>query len=197
MANRITYRWLRLIHRYSGLTLMTFLLMYFVTGWLMVHEQWLDHPEGISTDSKQYFPYPEGISDAELADQIAATFSLEGRTEAIRHWDNGHILLEYEHPATYQRVIVMPDRDSLQLRVVDTGSRGLIHGLHRTHRYQGGWLYVAMALAMDLTGLALLLFVATGIWLWLILIPHKGWGIIMLSLGTAFTLWTIVTLWTH
>ena len=195
MASRLTYRWLRLIHRYSGLALMTFLLMYFITGWVMVHEPWWNHPKAEVHEARLYLPPPPALAEGKLPDYFADTLGLTGRLDRMHTRDDGSLLLEFHHPGRHQRLVYFPDTDSVHLRDSYQGPRGVIHGLHRTHGYGGGWVYTATALAMDLCGLALLLFVATGIWLWLKLIPQRGWGLLMLALGSGFTIWVIAALW--
>ena len=44
-----TYTLLRKIHLYAGLAILTFVIMYFVTGYPMIHGKWFPNPGPVET----------------------------------------------------------------------------------------------------------------------------------------------------
>jgi|GEM_PF-2924078 len=67
------------------------------------------------------------------------------------------------------------------------GAYKTITRLHRIHGYEGDLPHLLYALMMDLSSLALLLFVVTGFYMWLKLERKKAYGIALLLLACALT----------
>src|SRR2546430_13836210 len=106
MASRCMYHLIRRIHLYSSLVIILFLMMYFVSGYMMIHGPWFatsNHAEPAQT-----VPLESSANRAaeELAADVKKQLHLAGRiqfpatqpADMTRFWIN--------HPGTMARVAV-------------------------------------------------------------------------------------------
>ena len=179
-----TYYTLNLIHRYSGLSLLAFLMMYFVSGFIMNHHKWFEGPKSEPVEIRQNFHSPSGISPDELAVYIQDSFELRGYIEAFSPREDGTMKFEFYHPGTFQAATYHPEDEILEIQIRHQNFYQTMNAFHRIHKYGGGKVYNIYVFIMDLTSLSLLLFAASGVYLWLKVIRRKllGWTILMASI---------------
>jgi hypothetical protein len=190
------YTFFRQLHLFSGLVLLVFIVLYFGTGYVMIHPEWFgdEGPETARQDVA--LGIPAGLDDDGLSRFLQDRFGLRGKRLPARHHDDGSLLFAYYHPGTFSEVTVAADRRTVTLATHTESWQRVVHGLHRLHGYGGGWAYVLYAFCMDLASVALIVFALTGVYLWHRLTkPRRRWiGWTLLALTWAYTLATIAYL---
>ena len=186
------YTVLRKIHLYTGLALMTFVVMYFVTGYPMIHHEWFPDSEPRETVRTEPLEYAD-IADPDIADPesyalyLQETFDLRGKRQRQRQRDDGSWRFDYFRPGTDIKVVVALDGKSVTITTREHGAKQTLIGFHRLHGYGGGWLYDLWVVFYDLASLSLIVFAFSGIYLWYRLTRRRllGWIFLGISYGYA------------
>lgn len=178
---------IRRLHLYTGLCLLVFVLMYFVSGWIMVHEGWFHRGEPASESRTESLQLDGGLSDAALAEQLQARFGLRGKRQPPNRRGDGSRQFNFVRPGTTFEAVVAAESGQVKITRKEFGRVGLAHGLHRLHGYGGGAVYSVWALCYDLASAALIVFALSGVILWLQTTPRRLPGLICLGLGAAAT----------
>jgi uncharacterized protein len=188
------YDLIRKIHLYSGLTLLGFVLMCFVSGYVMTHHDWFpggDPRRAVRDEPLASAPGtdPEGFSAL-----LQRQFDLSGKRQPPSHMKDGSWKFVYVRPGVTQEAIVPPSGDRVRITRSEQDARGTLVGLHRLHGYGGGWLYDLWAIAYDVSSAAMVLFAVSGIYLWYKLTKRRllGWALLAVSFG--FATWTVLYL---
>jgi len=183
----------RKIHLYTGLGLLTFVVMYFITGWVLMHEGIFPHKDPVNTTWMEKLEYQGPDSREAWADYLQHEFSLRGKQGRIREMKDGRVSYQYFRPGYAFEVVVSADRETAEITESQWGFRNLMVGYHRIHGYGDGWLYNIWSFMYDLASLACIVFAISGIVIWY---PTRrrdrlGW----LFLGIGFGLTTVMTLY--
>jgi hypothetical protein len=160
---------MRKIHLYVGLSLLTFVTMYFVTGYVLIHDDWFRGrgPEKTTWTATVSVPAAGQDFDARAyAQALKDRLRLPGKPMAPQRQKDGRWKFSYMRPGDRHEVLVAHEGEPVQITRIHGGARELLVGFHRLHGWNGGWLHVAWALSCDLASLSLLVFVATGIAMW-------------------------------
>lgn len=189
MAGRINfYALVRKIHLYAGLGLMAFVLMYFVTGFMMSHEKWFSHEQAEPIETTHAFVFPSEMNEEQLAFHLQDAFGLNGKVGNPRMQGDSLIQIQYIHPGVNYQVKAFPLKGEVVIREQPQNFHRTMVVFHRLHGYGGGGLYNLYVLMMDLSSLALILFAVSGVYLWLKLIKVKWLGWLVLAGSTAYVL---------
>ncbi len=182
-----SYTLLRKIHLYSGLILMTFVVMYFVTGYVMVHHDWFPHAEPVATTRTEPLEFAAVEDPKAYSLYLQQTFDLRGKRQEPRRGDDGSWRFRYFRPGTFHEAVVAADGKSVTITSRDETAHATMVGYHRLHGYGGGWLYDVWAVLYDLASLSMILFAISGIYLWYRLTRRKlvGWIFLGVSYGYA------------
>lgn len=182
---------MRKLHLYSAFSLMGFIFMYFTTGFIMTHSDWFERHKYEPTSSTFHFEVSPGLSPKEIAARIQQTYNLNGKIAPPRLLPDSTFFFQYVHPGMHHEARLFPHEQKLEIKSTPGDFIQISNTFHRIHGYGGGWPYDVYVLFMDLSSLSMLLFAATGIYLWLRLIKHKwlGWAIMAASL--IYTCWVI------
>jgi hypothetical protein len=185
----MVYTIVRKIHLYSGLSLLGFVLMYFVTGYILTHHSWFPSEQAEPVEETYDFIYPADKSLAEVSVHIQGTYGLRGKRAVPKTNRDSTLTFRYFHPGTSFEAIVSPKDQKLVIKTQAQNFRQIAVAFHRIHNYGGGWIYSLYAFMMDLTSLSMIVFALTGIYLWLQLVKYKwlGYGVLFLSLGYALS----------
>jgi hypothetical protein len=190
------YTFFRQVHLFSGLVLLGFVLLYFATGYVMIHPGWFG--DGVPATARRDVPLsvPAGLDDAGLSQHLQDRLGLRGQRLPGERRDDGTWRFAYYHPGTVHEVTVAADRRQATVETRTESWQRVLHGLHRLHGYGGGWAYVLYALCLDLAALSMVVFALTGIYLWYRLTkPRKRrLGYAILGLSWAYTLATVLYL---
>jgi hypothetical protein len=192
MARRVNlYQLIRQIHMYAAFITITFLVMYFVTGYLMNNPQWFDQ-EKPAPDIKTISMKKPDVSNEELHKQLKNKLEISGRFH--NSWTNEGTTY-YEYQSMLRQTIVYFDstNSTATVEVSDKNTMGSITAYHRLHKYGGPPAYNFYILLMDLASLALIIFVITGIYMWLSYAQFRWLGVSFLVAGIAYTVWVWLT----
>lgn len=138
------YPFLRNVHLYSAFTLLVFVVMYFVSGYIMVHEGWFGRdneavgPRSISLDATEISAAPDSETFARWLQERVA---LRGQAFPGQRQGNGEWIFYIERPGMNYTVVVSRDLASAEISGSKPNLAGTMHGFHRLHGYRGGLLY--------------------------------------------------------
>ena len=181
------YHLWRRIHLFTGLVLLVFVLMYFVSGYVMIHGEWFGERKSKDSSRTEALNIPRGIADAELARYVQAAFDLRGQAGSPEHRKDGSIRINFVRPGTTYQARIDPAGKSVTINRKTFGFAGIANGLHRLKGYHGGWAYSIWSLMYDCASLALIIFGVTGVVLWYQSTTRRLAGWICLAAGFGFT----------
>ncbi len=168
MAGRInTQKVIRKIHLVSSMVILSFLLMYVVTGLFMMNRNLFEIPPVEHSHSKLLVEKPmEGAPElygAYLQERLDA----KGRTEYFKD-NEGNWLFHYNFPGDNYKVTLTPAQDTLYIQRSQQEQTlfMVLHGMHVLRGFKGGWAYTAWAVMYDVSCLAMLVFAFTGMVMW-------------------------------
>ena len=75
----------RRLHLFSGLILLVYVLMYFVTGYVMVHEKWFGRTPAAVAERPVTLQVPAGLSPDETAKFLKEHLDLRGKLQPPKH----------------------------------------------------------------------------------------------------------------
>jgi hypothetical protein len=181
------YTLLRKIHLYAGLAVLIFLVMYFVTGYPIIHDSWFPKPEPVKTTRTEPLAYTGPKEPEAFANYLQETFDLRGRPIRRRRLPDGGWEFRYTRPGTFYEVLVPPSGDSVSITTRKENTVATMVGFHKLHEYSGGKLYYIWAFFYDLASFSLIVFGLSGIYLWYRLTKKKllGWILLGISYGYA------------
>lgn len=195
MVNRVgIYSLIKKLHLFAAFVTGMFLLMYFVSGFLIVRYDWFDHsqPEQISTREPLYLESKHEIKDIirSLRKQTAVT----GKLNDLDTLEDGNLVLNFIRPGLETKVEISFQLDSVKIMRINQNIFETITIFHRMHKYGNELGYNLFMFMMDLASVSLLVFALTGIYLWFKILRKKTWGIIFFVLGWLYTIWVIIIL---
>jgi hypothetical protein len=184
---------IRKIHLYSGLVILAFLMMYFVSGYVLIHRDWFGGQSGKpepTTRTESLAGYTGPRTPEALAAYVVDRFGLAGRLAIPppQRQPKDAIRFTVFRPGTTREVrIPHDDGETIEIRTVRENLAGLFVHLHRIHGYgAGGWAYNAYVLFNDLASASCILFALTGVYLWWMTAKRKIWGVLCLAASCAY-----------
>ena len=188
------YETIRKIHLYTGLSLLTFVGMYFVTGYVMIHGSWFPTLEIQRTLRLEPLSGAKEMSPEACAVYLQDRFGLRGKRLPPQQLKDGRWRFRYAHPGVAYEATVSSGRDSVQIARSDETFLRLMNSYHRLRGYGGGWLYDLWSLLYDLASLAMILFPISGIYMWYKLTRRRWPGWVLLGLSFSFAAVTVLYL---
>ncbi|MGH7770298.1 MAG: PepSY-associated TM helix domain-containing protein [Candidatus Binatia bacterium] len=187
MNPMLTYTLLRKIHLYTGLAILIFLVMYFVTGYPMIHYDWFPKPEPEKTTRTEPLRYTGPKEPEAFANYLKETFDLRGKAIRRRQLPDGGWEFRFTRPGTFYEVLVPPSGDSARITTRSENAVETMTGFHKLHEYRGGVVYSVWTIFYDLASFSLIVFAFTGIYLWYRVTKKKllGWIFLGISYGYA------------
>ena len=182
-----TYTLLRKVHLYSGLVILAFVIMYFITGYVIIHQNWFPKLEPVKTTRTELLDYSGPREPTAFSNYLQSTFDLRGKTTRKQRLKDGSWEFRYSRPGTVHEAVVAPPGDSVRITTTTENAIETMIDFHELHGYGGGRLYSVWALLHDLASLSLIVFAFTGIYLWYKLTKKKllGWICLAISYGYA------------
>ena len=181
------YDFIRKIHLYTGMVLLTFIVMYFLSGYAILHRDWL--PEGTRLETVRAEPlvYAGEAAPEAVSVFLQREFELVGKRQPPRRLDDGRWRFDFVRPGSRYQAFITADGDSVRIEHVEQTGRPVLVGFHVLHGYGGGTLYDVWAVFYDLACLALILFPLSGVYMWYTLTQRRwfGWACLGLSFGYA------------
>jgi len=188
------YEWIRKTHLYVAMVLLTFVVMYFITGYVMLHPSLPRAQDPQKVTTRLSIDLPEGADPEDLSVILQDKLEFPGKRIPPRVFKDGRIRYLYYRPGESFEATLSATRDSVVVVHTVEGMRRTLFGLHRMHNYGGGWLYDIWVLLYDLASLSLILFALTGVYMWFKLTKHRMVGWIFLATGYGYTLATVLYL---
>ncbi len=195
MAIKInTYNFVRKIHLYAAFCMLGFIFMYFVTGFILLHEEWFPDKEPKTTFQLQAL----NITSSMEAKTISVILQKQFNINALRHNpvanDDGSITFNYEKPGRFYTIKLLPDRKHAEMNDSKFSSIRTITGFHTLHGYSGSRPFLIYMFWMDMASIATILFGLSGLYLWYRLMKNKLWGILIVLLSAGYTVVVITVL---
>ena len=188
------YDTVRKVHLYAGMALVAFVVMYFVTGYVLIHHEWFPRGEpNVTTWEESLTPAP-GATPEEFSALLQKQFDLSGKRQPPQRKKDGSWEFEYFRPGVLHEATVNPAGDRVTIKRSDFGAAQTLVGFHRLHGYGGGWLYDVWMVVFDLASFSMILFAVTGIYLWYKLTKRRALGWAVLATGFAFAAGTVIYL---
>lgn len=179
-----TYQFIKTTHLFASLTTVVFLSMYLASSFMMVHHDTFKSKE-VSRHQETISITPE-IVEGKNWENFLKKHSVHGRLENEWTSQQGELVRRYEAPEVHFKFTINADKQSLTLETFKWNFNATMNELHRLRYYKGPltfWLYAFM---VDITAIALIIFVITGIVLWLRILKDKWIGWLMLILGACY-----------
>jgi len=178
------YNLVRKIHLYSGLIILAFVMMYFVSGYMMIHRPWFLGPPSTTTqtvtlDSIGALPIEQ------LAVEAKKRLGLGGRTFVQTQTPDMKRFFVIR-PGTTVRVDVPAGGDVVHVITQRYGVVGTLIVLHKVRGYDDQWLFNAYALFCDLSGVSMIVFAISGVYLWWKRTKNRLWGILCLTASCVY-----------
>jgi hypothetical protein len=181
------YQLVRRVHLFTGLGLLLFVLMYFFTGYVIIHGKWFGQSEPKTSARTEPLEAPSGLSDEGMSHYLQERFDLRGQPGAVNHRPDGSARFTFGRPGTAIEVVVAAGGRQVAITEKKFPFRGTANGFHRLRGYRGGPFYVAWAVLYDLASAALILFAITGIFLWYKSTARRWPGLVCLAASFGFT----------
>jgi len=180
------YNALRKIHLYCGLIILIFLMMYFVSGYIMVHRPWFMTALPPPTVQTATLESAGPLSDEAVAAAVKKQLALPGRIQFPLQKPAGETLFWVNRPGSMVRVDVFTQTRRIKLTNQPAGLVGTLIMLHKVAGYDNVPLFDVYAFFCDLAGLSMILFAVTGVYLWWKRVKNHTLGIICLTASCAY-----------
>ncbi len=184
MFNRI-----RQIHLFAAFILTAFVLMYFISGLVMIFENTFERKDNTVDRVLTRVPGIHALSDDSLLSELGKRFEVSGQYELRRN--QSQTTVTFRHPGTEIRAVIATENDSVIVTKRKKNFTAVLHQFHRQHGYRGGWNYYLWAFFYDLSAVAMIIFAITGLYLWYKTERNKWTGYLILISLTLLTFFTI------
>lgn len=188
------YDTIRRIHLYTGVALLAFVVMYFVTGYVLIHGEWFPGGDPVKETREQSLTPATGASPEEYSELLQRQFGLAGKRQPPVRMKDGAWRFNYARPGIAHEVVVPPAGDRVRITTSRFTTRQTLVGFHRLHGYGGGWVYDLWMVVYDLASASMIVFAVTGIYLWYKLTRRRLLGWTLLAVSFAFTTGTVLYL---
>ena len=181
------YAFVRRLHLLTGLGLLLFVLMYFVTGYVIIHPGWFGKAEPKTVVRTETLEAPDGLSESGMSDYLQQRFGLRGQSGVVNRRPDGSERFTFTRPGTAIEAVIPAGGRQVIITEKTSPFRGVANGFHRLRGYRGGTFYVIWAVLYDLASAALILFAITGIFLWYKSTARRWPGAVCLAASFGFT----------
>ncbi|NLF39902.1 hypothetical protein GX586_10675 [bacterium] len=159
----------RQVHLYSSFALAAFVVMYFATGYVVVHGGWFGRAsEAVShrTVTLDTAALEAARDGAAYAAALQGQLGLRGKRAPAARRTDGTWRVTVTRPGVSFEAVVAADGATAVVTERRQGWQRVMAVFHRLHGYGGGWLYDLWALMLDAVGIAMIGFAVTGVVLW-------------------------------
>ena len=188
------YDTIRRIHLYAGVGLLAFVVMYFVTGYVLIHGEWFPGTPPVKSTREESLTSAPGASPEEFSALLQQRFGLAGKRQPPVRMKDGGWKFEYLRPGLGHEAVVPPAGDRVRITRTEFSTRQMLVHFHRLHGYGGGAMYDLWMVMYDLASAAMIVFAVTGIYLWYKLTRRRLLGWLLLAASFSFTAGTILYL---
>lgn len=182
------YNVFRKIHLYTGLVILLFLMMYFVSGYIMAHRPWFISPSPPPSRQTVILDTDTATSFEQLAGYVKKRLALPGRIQFPQEQPLDETLFWTVRPGSMIRVDVVPRNHIIRLTTQRVGWIQTLIMLHKIAGYDSEPLFDLFALFSDLAGLSMILFALTGVYLWWKRVKNHALGMAFLVASCAYAI---------
>lgn len=179
---------IRKIHLYSALAITSYLVLYFFSGFVLVHGDIFPNKDPEKTVVSEKLSYDGENTPEAWSAYIQQKFEIHGKRQPVRELKDGSLRINFFHPGHGTEALVSPDRQSVQITRTTGFFRQLMVGFHRVHLYGSGPLYNFWCFMYDLASAACIVFAVTGIFIWYTAKKRDPWGWLFVVSGFGLTL---------
>src|SRR4051794_1010930 len=180
------YNAVRKIHLYCGLIILAFLMMYFVSGYMMAHRPWFVTASPPPTPRTATLESADALPAEQLAAEVKTQLGLAGRIQFPQKQPAGTTRFWVVRPGSMVRVDVPAGGRQIHVTTQRVGLVGTLVMLHKVNGYDDQLLFDAYAFFCDLAGLSMILFAVSGVYLWWKRAKHRAWGVLCLAASCAY-----------
>ena len=198
-SGEMMYRLIRTIHLYAGLVLCLATAMYAFSGFVILHGDWFEDREAerkIAIKGYGQAPPEEGYTKEQavaLAAELVELHGLRGRPKTPQQWKDGTWFFAYQRPGVVEEMKILRQH-RVEILIKEAGFAGFMNRLHHFHGYGGGRRFWLWGLLVDVTSAAMILFAASGVYMWYVLKKDRRLGWVILGGSTAYALGSILFL---
>lgn len=192
----IPYKILRKVHFVTGGISFLFLLMYFITGFLLANIGWFEENQQPKSTGRSVSIRidDQSIPLKAIARTIKHKLKIHGKISGLTKNEAGQISFELIKPGKEHQITYSPDKHVVDIQTTEGDWLQAMVIFHRLHGYGGGFTYDVYLFMMDISSIALIVFAITGILMWWQLKKSKGLGIIILMVSLAYFSWVMYQL---
>ncbi len=168
MAGRIRFnKLIQKIHLIASMIMFSFLLVYALTGIIMINHDLFSIPEVEVKQSKILVKKSMNGDPRDYAKYLKKTLDLRGRTE-YRQDNKDNWIFHFNMPGEGYQVTLTPAQDTIDIRRSSQHMTlyTVVQRIHMLRGFKGGWEYTAWAVMYDVSCFAMILFAITGIIMW-------------------------------
>lgn len=178
---------IRKLHLYTAFTIAAFLLMYFVTGAVII----MGERKSIRKTSEKQFIRNE--SQFVIVARLRKQFQILG--EERKKIGDKQTVYSYSRPGYRAEIIFPANEDSVLINLSQGNFGSLLNDFHRLKGFNGV-AHIVWGMLYDLSCIALFLFGLSGLYLWWKIEKNKligGFFFLTSTAITVFTIWYLVT----
>ena len=155
------------IHLIASIIMFSFMLVYAITGIIIINHDLFTIPEVEVSHSKRLVEKPMKGDPKDYAKYLKRALDLKGRTE-YQKINNENWIFHFNSPSEGYQVTLTPAQDTLYIRLSSQQMTlyTVVHRIHILRGFKGGWAYTAWAVMYDTSCFAMILFAITGIIMW-------------------------------
>jgi len=173
----------RRIHLYTGLIILIYVMMFYVSGYIMTHRPWfLGAPGPTTTRTAALEPGLLRLSNEQLAANLQKQLGLAGGIQFPLGQPPNLIRFYVIRPGTTMRVDVSTQDKLIRVITQRYGWAGTLIVLHKIEGYhaRNGLLSNASVFFGDMAALSMIVFAITGVILWWKRVKNHFWGSVCL-----------------
>ena len=188
------YDTIRRIHLYTGVGLLAFVVMYFATGYVLIHHDWFPASQPTESTRQEPLSASAGASPEEFSALLQRQFDLAGKRQPPARMKDGGWKFEYFRPGVVHEAVVPPGGGTVRITTSHFPTHQTLVHFHRMHGYGGGWVYDLWMVMYDLASASMIVFAVSGIYLWYKLTKRHLLGWVMLAVSFSFAIGTLLYL---
>jgi hypothetical protein len=193
---------LRRTHMYLALFLTPWMLMYALSTIVMNHRDFFREYYGgglmrYEKEREQTYTgtFPADARPRMVAEQILSDLDLDGAYRVQGRLDRGRITIFRHDPVTPSKIIYTPENGKLRIERAVFRSPTVLVGLHHRRGYQHEYaLEDTWGFSVDLVIVAMVFWVASGLWMWWELKVTRRWGALCLAAGIGLFGFFLITI---
>jgi len=147
----------------------------------------------LETETTYFGALPENAPPDVIATGVLAELEQEGRFSVRQDAESGRYEITRHHPVHPRRIVFDPATAGVSVERLEFRTPSFLSRMHTRRNYMRGWqLENAWALSVDVVVVAMVFWVASGLWMWWTLRGARKWGAIFgLSGAALFSLFVI------